>query len=400
MHSPSGATGRRPLVSVVMANFEAGERIVPALRSVLDQTMADLEVIVSDDASRDHSMALVTALQAADPRIRITLADANRGPAICRNRALELARGHWIAVVDSDDIIHPERFERLLAAANQHDADIVADDLLLFHEDGSPPRLLLGDEAQSSFFVTSADWVMAGLDGAPALGYLKPMIRADRLQGRRYDEALRIGEDYDLVLRLLLDGARMAVVAEPFYLYRRHSASISHRLSAPDMRAMLERQQALVAAHQPLPPALSAAFAARQAVLATGLSYEELVASIKQRKAPQALGQLLRDPAHVARLWASFTEGRRSRRRRDDTRTSPPALVLGGQGATDLAQVVPNYVPSHLVDWSRPRPRHIWRELARYAGARCTVLDEAGRYAAGFIPQVRLETGEPVLEAS
>lgn len=206
-----------PRVSVLMANFQAGGKIVPALRSVLDQSMGDLEVIVSDDASRDDSLDLVRAMMATDPRIRLIANPANRGPAHCRNAALDRARGEWIAVVDSDDIIHPERFERLLAVADQDGADILADDLLLFHEDGSPPRLMLGDETRASFEVSPRDWVLAGLDGAPALGYLKPMIRAGLLQHLRYDESLRIGEDYDFVLRLLLGGARMVVLPEPFY---------------------------------------------------------------------------------------------------------------------------------------------------------------------------------------
>lgn len=389
-----------PLISVIMANFQAGERIVPALRSVLTQTVADLEVIVSDDASRDNSVALVRAMMADDPRIRIAVAGANRGPAYCRNRALDLARGEWIAIVDSDDIIHPERFERLLSVATGHGADIVADDLLLFHEDGSPPRLMLGTDTHSSFFVSPKQWVLAGLDGSPPLGYLKPMIRAERLGTTRYDEALRIGEDYDFVLRLLLENARMVVVPEPLYLYRRHSASISHRLSVDDLKAMIERQLHLVATHTALPTELATALATRLAALRQGLSYGELVASIKGRAIGRALRLLACNPGHLARLWTSFTEGRRQR---DDDGTRPPTgetLVLGGQGGLGANRVVPDYVPPGLVDWSAPRPRGVWRELASHAGRRCVALDQAGRYAAGFIPEVMLADAGATQEAS
>lgn len=389
------------LISVIMANFQAGGRIVPAIRSVLGQTMGDIEIIVSDDASRDNSLALVRAMMADDPRIRISPAEANRGPAHCRNRALDMARGDWVAIVDSDDIIHPERFERLLAVAARHDADIVADDLLLFHEDGSPPRLMLGAEAQASFMVSPMQWVLAGLDGSPALGYLKPMIRAERLRAVRYDEALRIGEDYDFVLRLLLDNARMVVAPEPLYLYRRHSASISHRMSVDDMKAMVDRQLAFVGDHQPLPTELAAALATRLAALQQGLSYEELVSSIKERKLGHALGLLGRNPGHFGRLWNSFMEGRQHRER---DHKAPPnhsePLVLGGQGSSGASRIVPDYVPTALVDWSAPRPRGVWRELASHAGTRCVALDQAGRYAAGFIPEVLLADASAVREAS
>jgi succinoglycan biosynthesis protein ExoO len=337
---------------------------------------------------------------AADPRIRVIANPINRGPAYCRNRALDIARGEWVAVVDSDDIIHPERFDRLLAVADQQDGDIIADDLLLFHEDGSPPRLMLGDETRGSFTVLTRDWVVAGVDGSPSLGYLKPMIRADLAKQLRYDEGLRIGEDYDFVLRLLLLGARMVVVSEPFYLYRRHSASISHRLSVDDMRAMVERQTALTDTHQPFSTELAAAFARRLSALKSGLAYEELVASIRGRRLTQALRLLAAEPAHLGRLWTSFVEGRQRRSKLEAGLHRPEPLILGGQGTAGVNQVVPDYVPANLVDWSAPRRHSVWQALAVHAKRRCVALDKAGQYASGFIPEVMLEEGEDTRGAS
>ena len=399
MHTTGSSVGRRPRISVIMANFEGGDKIVPALQSVLGQTMADLEVIVSDDASEDNSLTVICAMMAADPRIRLSASDTNRGPAHCRNRALDLARGEWVAVVDSDDIIHPERFDRLLAAAAQHEADIIADNLLLFFADGSPPSLMLGAEAAGSFAVSPRDWVLAGLEGSPALGYLKPLIRADRLGALRYDEGLRIGEDYDFVLRLLLTDARMVVVREPFYLYRRHAASISHRLSVPDMQAMVERQAALATAQQPLSAELSAAFAKRLSALTSGLSYERLVAGIKQGQPVLALRLLAEEPAHLGRLWRSFVERRRRPTGPDAAAPRPASIALGGRGAIDADLVVPDYVPTHAVDWSAHRPASPWLALAAHAGGHCVALDQAGHYAAGFIPEAKLEL-RPALQAA
>lgn len=387
-----------PLISVVMANFEAGEKIVHALHSVLRQSVADIEVIVSDDGSQDGSLEHVRRLMEIDQRIRLVTAETNGGPARCRNRALDMARGRWIAVVDSDDIIHPERFERLLAAAAAHDADIVADDLLLFFEDGSAPRLMLGEGAQRSFLVSTERWVLAGTDGSPALGYLKPLIAAERLKTLRYDEALRIGEDFDLILRLLLEGARMLVVPEPFYLYRRHSESISHRLSVGDMEAMVARQKALLGAHGPLDGRIEAAFKQRLADLEQGLAYERLVASVKGRRLASVLALVMKNPGNVGRLWSSFAEGRQRRAAPEKFLLPSPVLVLGaGSG-----ERVPAYVPVSLTDWSAPAMRDVWLGLAARRGTgavRCVPLDAAGRYAAGFIPEVIVSEPE-MAEAS
>ncbi|WP_162249150.1 glycosyltransferase family 2 protein [Devosia sp. Root685] len=395
---PEVSAGAAPLISVVMANFEAGEKIVHALHSVLRQSVGDLEVIVSDDGSGDDSLAHVRRLMEIDGRIKLVTADANGGPARCRNRALDMARGRWIAVVDSDDIIHPERFERLLAAAAAYDADIVADDLLLFFEDGSAPRLMLGEGVERSFLVSAERWVLAGTDGTPALGYLKPLISAARLKAVRYDESLRIGEDFDLILRLLLEGARMLIVPEPFYLYRRHSGSISHRLSVADMEAMVGRQKALVGAFGPLDARLKAAFERRIAGLQHGLSYERLVASVKQRRLGSALALVARHPGHLRRLWASFAEGRQRRAAPVQAALPSPVLVLGA-GAGEM---VPAYVPVSLTDWAAPALRDVWRGLAARRGTgavRCIPLDAAGRYAAGFIPEAIVAAPE-MAEAS
>ena len=225
----------KPLVSVVMANFRGAAHLEPAMRAVLAQSERRLELILADDASDDDSVAIARAVAEGDHRVRVIASPRNRGPAATRNLALEAARGDWIAVVDSDDLIHPQRLERMLAAATALDVDMVADDLLFF---GDAPdacgRTLLQDLALRAPLEVDTRFLLRAHGGDPAvppLGYLKPLIRAAALDGLRYDEALRVGEDYDLCLRLLFGGARYALIADPMYLYRRHSGSISHRLS-------------------------------------------------------------------------------------------------------------------------------------------------------------------------
>jgi succinoglycan biosynthesis protein ExoO len=392
---PQAARIATPLISVVMANFQAGDKLVPAMQSVLRQSVANLELIVCDDASGDDSVAIVERFMRDDPRISLIRADANGGPARSRNRGLNAARGQWIAIVDSDDIIHPERFERLLAAANHAGADIIADDLLHFYEDGSPTNLLLGTGQDTLFSVDAAQWVGAGFDGSAALGYLKPMIRADVLGDQRYDESLRIGEDYDLVLRLLLAGASMAVLPEPYYLYRRHSGSISHRLSVADLEAMLISQTVMRAWLGSVPPELAQAFDRRQEQLGNGLAFEELVAAVKGRRLVQVALLLLSEPRLGQRLWQSFSEGRRRKAQAPRAQQSAVALTLGPSG-----QRVPAYIPVDAEDWAAPRQRQAWLELADLGHGQpidVTCADEASRHAAGFIPMARIR--EAVVQA-
>lgn len=226
-----------PTVSVIVANYNGAAHLADCLASLRRQTLRDIEILVSDDASVDDSVTIVTRLMAEDPRIRLITDTANSGPAAARNKALKEAIGKWVAVVDSDDFVHPARFETLLRAANEDHADVVADDLLMFDSDYTTrPRALLKERwAKAPFWVDISTFVRSNqlYSSLPCLGYLKPMIRSPLLSNLAgpYNESLRIGEDYDLVVRLLISGARFRVYPTLHYFYRRHSTSISYRLN-------------------------------------------------------------------------------------------------------------------------------------------------------------------------
>ncbi|MFC7478308.1 glycosyltransferase [Dankookia sp. GCM10030260] len=288
----------RPLVSVVMANHNGAAFLAAALRSALGQTLADIEVVLADDGSTDASLAIAEGLAAEDPRLVVLPPAPNGGPGAARNRGFAAVRGQWIAVMDSDDLMHPERLERLLAAADG--ADIVADDMLAFFEDGGTPQPMLHGRLPLPAMVDLTLYVRANalFGRLPALGYLKPVIRAALLRqsGVRYDPALRIAEDYDLVARLLARGARFRVLPDLTYFYRRHSASTSHRLRRGDLLAMLDSDTAFRAAIGPRDAATEAAFRGRRASIERALGYDGILAALKARDLPGALRAAIGSP--------------------------------------------------------------------------------------------------------
>jgi succinoglycan biosynthesis protein ExoO len=299
-----------PAVSVIVANYNAAAFVEAALRSVLAQSLTDIEVIVADDASTDDGPALIAAIAARDPRVRLLRAQANGGPAAARNRCLDAARGRWIAIMDSDDLMHPRRLERLVRAAEADGADIAADDLLIFHQDGAaaPETCLRGEAA--AFWVDAAAYVRANVlfSGAAARGVLKPLIRTALIQHHRlrYDTSLRIAEDYDFLLRLLARGARFRVFPDLTYFYRKHGASISHRLSRRTVAPMLLAHDALRAQlggnDRALDRDLDAAMALRRASLQRALDFDDLVAALKRRDWRATLAMAWRRPRVAAQL--------------------------------------------------------------------------------------------------
>lgn len=341
----------RPVISVVMANYCGGAHIDAAIRAVRRQSLAAFELLVSDDASTDDSLAIARRHAAEDARVRVIEAAANAGPAAARNRALDAARGEWVAIVDSDDLIHPERLERMRTAATRLGVDMIADDLVFFGDSPSAcGRTLLQDMGLSAPLQVDARLLLRAHGGdreVPPLGYLKPLIRMEALGGLRYDSSLKIGEDYDLCLRLVLTGARYALMPDPMYLYRRHGGSISHRLSLPVVRAM-------IAAQDRLPAPADDAEARERGIWRSRLEeqqrYERLVAALKARSAA-ALPLMLR-PAMLRRLARSVAE-RLSRRDAPAARSPATVHLSAGRDAPGLAIVFPE-VPEPGASWPCP----------------------------------------------
>jgi succinoglycan biosynthesis protein ExoO len=282
-------TAARPRVSVITANYNGARYLPAAIDSVLGQSLTELEMIVVDDGSSDRSTAIVREAAARDPRVRL-IEQANAGPGAARNRGLAAAQGDWIAIFDSDDLMSSDRLARLVARGEADDAGIVADNLLAF-EDGTDAQagkpFLSGEAFAAPRWISLAEVIASSRMYArtPGLGYLKPVVRAQALRaaGVRYDETLRIGEDYDLLLRLLAKGLRLRLEPAALYLYRRHPASISHAMRRDHLEAMLKADAAFEADTPDMPADARRAQAARRRSLERALAYDEIIQRLKRR---------------------------------------------------------------------------------------------------------------------
>ncbi|MDV6331083.1 glycosyltransferase family 2 protein [Asticcacaulis sp. 201] len=393
-----------PFVSVIMANYNGARHLAEAIRSVLCQSHSHLELIFSDDASSDDSVQIATDFAAVDSRVKVLIAESNSGPARARNRAIAVAKGDWIAIVDSDDILHPDRFLHLLNGAAREQADIVADELMYFHDGPQSPTTLMfsGKYADAPFSVTAELFVRcnSGEADLPNLGYLKPIIRSSVVSSLRYDETLKIGEDYDFLLRAILSGAAFVVFPIPSYFYRRHSQSISHRLSAAAIAAMIAnhdyQQQNIV---KQLPD-LERSLVARRRSLEAGLRFANLVDAVKQRKIVQGMRLIGANPQLLFRLGNSFVERL--------TKAKVASSVGAGPSITEIELL--DETADNVGDVSIGRPRRLapirpfevgfnylsrtdWRELANIGtdgGLTVIARGPNAVYAAGYIRAKRL----------
>jgi succinoglycan biosynthesis protein ExoO len=250
-----------PEVSFIMAARNVADYVEAAIASALNQTFERIEIVVVDDASDDATADKVATIACRDRRVSLIRNPAPVGPARARNQAIAAARGKWVAVLDGDDLITPERTEYLLHFADCVECDIVSDNSVRF-EDGTGIRrgqILEPGRTPYAFTVDAAEFLQSSqmFSRHSSIGYLKPMFRAEFLRrfAIAYDETVLIGEDFVFCLDCLIKGARYFVLSEGLYFYRIRTQSMSRRLPRIDIEKLISAQQkrfALVEARSPL----------------------------------------------------------------------------------------------------------------------------------------------------
>ncbi|WP_170323287.1 glycosyltransferase family 2 protein [Bradyrhizobium sp. STM 3809] len=239
-------------VDVIIAVRNNAGTIERAVRSALAEPEVG-RVIVIDDQSIDDTALVVQGLSSGQFAERIVLEQMPRnvGPAAARNRGVQLSDAAFVAILDGDDYFKPGRIRALLDRSDG--ADFVADDHLQVREgepeDASSTTLLLGLEREID--LTFDTFVAGNISQSRQLrkeyGFLKPIIRRaflDRYQ-LRYDEKLRLGEDFALYAKALAQGAIFRVIPSKTYIAIVRSGSISSNHTKLDLERLRDSDREL-----------------------------------------------------------------------------------------------------------------------------------------------------------
>lgn len=219
-----------PEISVVLPFFNAENTLAKAVKSILDQTFEDFELLLIDNNSNDKSNPIAKELAEKDSRIRL-LTETKQGVAHAMNRGLENASGNFIARMDADDIAHPQRLVKQLRYLQKN-----------------PEIGLVGSEVKyvphnknTKGFRRFVEWVNSfhtpeeiGLNRFVEIPVVNPTIMFrrelfERLDGNRDGD---FPEDYEMQLRYLEAGVKMARLPEPLLEWHDHST----RLTRTDKR--------------------------------------------------------------------------------------------------------------------------------------------------------------------
>lgn len=214
---------KSPLISVLLPVRDGAATLLPALRSIINQTVDNFELLVIDDGSRDSSVELARGM--GDSRIRV-LGDAqSRGLAARLNQGVEVARGKYIARMDADDLAFPERFARQLDFLEANaDIDLVGCRAVVFHERSGIVGLYPFAPAHQA--ICARPWHGFHLAHPTWMG------RASWFRQHPYRiPEVRRAEDQELLLRSYLD-SRYACLPSVLLAYRLRPYSLRRVLAA------------------------------------------------------------------------------------------------------------------------------------------------------------------------
>lgn len=204
------------LISVIMPVYNGQGYIRRAVKSILQQTYRNWELLIISDDLQDYSPFLP-----GDPRIRLLSSGRKgSGPSNARNVGLAVARGDYVAAVDADDEILPERFEKLLPLAKEWGA--ACDNMVSVDEDS-------GEVVGKAFPALNEKFQTVGLDDVADLN--RPFVPVfARAIVKPWNASVGFSEDALYNLQAISQTDGMRVLNEGLYRYTVRSDSLSHSM--------------------------------------------------------------------------------------------------------------------------------------------------------------------------
>ena len=208
-------------VSVVMNAYNEEKYVATAVRSILEQTHREFQLIIIDDASQDATPDILQDLAASDSRIEVYRNPENQGIARSANNGLAHARGTLVARMDADDIALPERLRAQVEAFARRPELILCGTAMIRMDAAGRPKAL-GE------WPTDRDVMRWYAIFRPPVQQSSAMFRIDPASDQpRYEERLTPADDFGMWSQLIRQG-EVEVLPTPLIRYREHTQNATH----------------------------------------------------------------------------------------------------------------------------------------------------------------------------
>jgi glycosyltransferase involved in cell wall biosynthesis len=207
----------KELVSVIMPTYNASKYLADSIESILSQTYADLELLITDDCSTDATLDILCRYAQQDERVKVEYLQANSGPGVARNKSIERAQGHYIAFCDSDDRWMPNKLEKQISLMTEKKCAMCNTSYIICNEADQVVGINYA-EPRTSFAMQKHD---------NKIGCSTLIYDVQLLGHKFYMPAQRKRQDWALTLNILKECRLCFAVSEPLVCYRQRSHSVS-----------------------------------------------------------------------------------------------------------------------------------------------------------------------------
>ncbi|MHC1749572.1 MAG: glycosyltransferase family 2 protein [Cellulosilyticaceae bacterium] len=198
------------LISIVMPAYNCEKYIQEAIKSVTKQTYKNWELIIIDDGSKDNTVDIISELATQDKRIKFYKNEKNQGVSATRNKGIALARGEWIAFLDSDDMWQEEKLKKQMYLKQKVNAEFVFTGSSYINEIG---------EAYKGIFKVPTQVDYKKLRTHNVISCSSVLMKKKFFKHIKMEKD-DMHEDYAVWLRILKQGVKAYAVNEPLLIYR------------------------------------------------------------------------------------------------------------------------------------------------------------------------------------
>lgn len=217
-----------PLISIIIPCFNAEKTLEKCLESVVQQSYANLEIIIIDDGSTDETSLIYNKFQSNDERI-LVLKQQNSGVSKARNTGVKAATGDYICFVDSDDWAELNYCSELYSLLVGENADISI--VEASYEDENGNVLCSKPISDEKIFDGNRALVLLLEDQEIQSHPWGKLFKADLLKNVHFPENLKCFEDYSTLFKIFNKAVKVVKSNEKLYHYIQREDSLSHNLS-------------------------------------------------------------------------------------------------------------------------------------------------------------------------
>ena len=226
----------RPKVSIIVPVYNVEQYLHRCVDSLINQSLSEIEIILVDDCSPDNSPHVCDELAGIDKRIKVIHKTKNEGLGMARNSGLEVARGEYVAFVDSDDYVDTSMYEKLYKEAAESKLDIIYSEFnvdhypgyriipneMSFYDNHNKNLLMLNMIGAEPSFTSDVKFQVSSCKGL----YKLKLIKDSRI--KFHSERDLISEDLIFNLDCLGVAERIKIVPWQLYYYCLNNQSVTH----------------------------------------------------------------------------------------------------------------------------------------------------------------------------